>query len=412
MLGEVPEEQRVAVQIAAPEHDHAARAHVHARLEEVERLELRRALSPHHDVPATAPERLRVDVGVARRGGEVEEGAGAVPAVPVRRGLDREPAEQLGGDRQRRRHLHHRKVAAAHPELPLVRQLLEGAAVDSGHRFGVRRILPEPAVQLGDAPLAVALGEEVVDRFPQGIDDPPVGVGEVLERRQLAGDRHVPQDHLIPRVLARREEFGEPLGVPQRHRGVVQARVAREYLGLEAQLEDVDQLVAQRVAKIGVAARERQRDAALQELGDAEQSLGRHERQDVGLLEVGMRGVDDQGNAAAHRVVETPRQHAVALLGVSQRHAAELFLLRVEVEIHVVAAQHAPVESAVLHLVLPEVAELGRHRGRPRGAGHEQQGRGPEEIEAAGQRWMLRMRSPCAISGSTRASPTTRANTV
>ena len=186
----------------------------------------------------------------------------------------------------------------------------------------------------------------------------------------------------------------------------MQSRIAPEHFGLEAQLEDVDQLMPQGVAEVGVAACERQGDAALQELGDAEQALGRDEGQDVGLLEVGVGSVDDQRNAAAHRVVEAPRQHGVALFGIAERHAAELLFFRIEVEVHVVAAQHPPIKAAVLHLVLAEVAELGGGGGRERRQRDEQEG------GAAHQRWMLRMRSPCVISDRTRASPTTRPNTV
>ena len=179
-------------------------------------------------------------------------------------------------------------------------------------------------------------------------------------------------------------------------------------LAEQAQLEHVDQLVTQRMAEVGVAAGERQGHAAFQEFGGAEQPLGRHEREDVGLLEVSVRGIDDQRHSAADRVREPPLQHVVALLSVGERDPSQLFFFGIVVEVHVLAAEHAPVEAPILDLVLAEVPELRRgRRGEPR----QQDDRGGEQVEAH-QRWMLRMRSPIAIRGSVRMSPVTRPKTV
>ena len=54
------------------------------------------------------------------------------------------------------------------------------------------------------------------------------------------------------------------------------------------ELEDVHHLVAHRVPKLGEVAPERQRHPSLEKVGGAEQAFGRGERQDVGLLEVGV----------------------------------------------------------------------------------------------------------------------------
>ncbi len=107
----------------------------------------------------------------------------------------------------------------------------------------------------------------------------------------MARDRHVPQHHLVAAVLARREVFREPFGPPQRQADLPEARIAAERQGRETQLEDVRQLVANRVAKLGVAAPERQGDAAPQELGHPKQPFGRNERQDVRLLEIAVRRI-------------------------------------------------------------------------------------------------------------------------
>ncbi len=168
---------------------------------------------------------------------------------------------------------------------------------------------------------------------------------------------------------------------------------------VEAQLEDVHQLVSQRVAEVGVAPGKRQRHAALQELGGAEQAFGRREGQDVGLFKVGVGGVNDQRHAAAHRVGEAPLQRVVARFGVRQRHPSQLLFFGIVVQIHMFAAQHAPVEAPILDLVLAEVPELRRGR---RGEPGQQDDRGGERVERAHYRWMLRMRSPIATRGRMR----------
>ena len=118
------------------------------------------------------------------------------------------------------------------------------------------------------------------------------------------------------------------------------------------------QLVPDRMPEFGVAAAKRQCDATLQKLGHTQQAFRRNERQDVGLLEIAVGRVDDQRDAPGDGVVEAPLERVVALLRVCQRDAAQLFFFRIVVEIHVLAAQHAPIETAVLNLVLPEVAVL------------------------------------------------------
>ena len=83
-----------------------------------------------------------------------------------------------------------------------------------------------------------------------------------------------------------------------------------------------------------------------------------------------MRSVDDEGNAPRHRVIEAPLEVVVALFRVGKRHAPELFLFRIVVQVDVFAAQDAPVELAILDLVLAEVAELRRQGGGACNGGH------------------------------------------
>ena len=201
-----------------------------------------------------------------------------------------------------------------------------------------------------------------MDRPTQGVDDPARGIGEVAKRGEPARDREIAQDHRVARVLDAREELRQAFRPPQRQVRVAHARVALEHLARQAELKHVHQLVPQGVAELGIAAGERQRDALLQELRDAEQPLRRHERQDVGLLEIGVRRIDDERDAPRGMVVEASLQDPVALFGEGERDATELLLFRIVVQVHVLAAQHVPVEAAILDLVLAEVAELGGPR--------------------------------------------------
>ena len=92
------------------------------------------------------------------------------------------------------------------------------------------------------------------------------------------------------------------------------------------------------VPEFGIAAAERQRHTPFQKFRRAQQPFGRNERQDVGLLEIGVRGVDDEGNAPRHGMIEAPLQIVVALFGIGQRHATELFFFRIVVKVDVFAA--------------------------------------------------------------------------
>ena len=142
VLGEVPEEQRVPVQVLAAEHHHPAGRHIHARLEEVERLELVGPLPfDHHAAPPTG-QALRVDVGVAARGREVQDRIGRVAGEAIYDGLDGELGQEPRPDRERLPRGDHRVVALPHPELPLLRQLLQRPPVHRPDLFLKGRILP------------------------------------------------------------------------------------------------------------------------------------------------------------------------------------------------------------------------------------------------------------------------------
>src|SRR5207249_4850831 len=199
-------------------------------------------------------------------------------------------------------------------------------------------VLPDVVVQLENPPFAVALGQEPVDAAADGIDQAAVRVGKIRQAGQMPVDRHVAEHHVVAGVFARRKEFGESLGPPQRHADLAEPRIPAEGLGREAQLENVHQLVANRVPEFGVAAAERERDPPLQELRDTEQAFRRNEGEDVRLLEVTVRRVDDQRDTARDGVIEATLERVVARFGVCKGDAAELFFFRIVVEIDVLAA--------------------------------------------------------------------------
>ncbi len=142
----------------------------------------------------------------------------------------------------------------------------------------------------------------------------------------------------------------------------MQCGLARE----DGELEDVDELVAQRVAEFRVTAPERQRHSSLQEFSDTENSLRRDEGEDVRLLEVDVGGVDDERNALADFVAEPSRERVVTLLGVDERGARDAFFLRIEKDIDVLAGNDVPIEATILDLVLAEPADLrsGRRKSQ------------------------------------------------
>ena len=75
-------------------------------------------------------------------------------------------------------------------------------------------------------------------------------------------------------------------------------------------LKRVHELVANHVVGVGQRGAERQHDAALHAFGHAAGALADHRIDDVGLLEVGMAGVEDQRLAARELMREELRSRA------------------------------------------------------------------------------------------------------
>ncbi len=133
------------------------------------------------------------------------------------------------------------------------------------------------------------------------------------------------------------------------------------------------ELVRQHVLEVRVGAGERQDDPVLERLRDAPGALVEEDRERVRLLEVRVRGVQDDGLAFPELVLEHPGESRVGPLHHARRIQRRLALLLVEVDVEVRGLDDLEVEGPVLDLVPPEV--LGRCRARTdqqrRGRGHE-----------------------------------------
>ena len=126
-------------------------------------------------------------------------------------------------------------------------------------------------------------------------------------------------------------------------------------------LKGVHQFVADDVVRVGERAGQRQHDSPPQRLGDATSPLAQLAFYGVGLLEVGVGGVQDQGLASTERMLEDLLEPGVPALGHARRDLDALALAGIEVDVEVIRFQDLKIEILVLDLVSTEV--LGRcHR--------------------------------------------------
>ena len=132
----------------------------------------------------------------------------------------------------------------------------------------------------------------------------------------------------------------------------------------DRELEDVHQLVMEHVPELGEGARVREHHAPLRELGEPLHALGQEIGADVGLLEVLMRGIDDEGNRVRDLVLELHLEVLIALLGQLDRGAREGLFLGVIEDLDVLTAERQPLKRVVVDLVLPERKGLRVTRGR------------------------------------------------
>ena len=132
-------------------------------------------------------------------------------------------------------------------------------------------------------------------------------VVQILDRRQLLLSRGIANPQRGVRVHGPdRQVLGHPLDEPQRQTigAGPSGRVIRSRRHVE--LKRMHELVADHVVRVGERTGERQHDASLQWLGHAARAFANLAADDVGLLEVGMRSVQDERLPAAQLVLEQP----------------------------------------------------------------------------------------------------------
>ena len=106
---------------------------------------------------------------------------------------------------------------------------------------------------------------------------------------------------------------------------------------------------------------EREDDAPPQSFGDAARAFPDLATNDVGLLELDVRAVEDQRLAAAQFVLKQALEPRMPALGKARGDFHSRFLAWIEIDIEVLGLQDLEIEGSILNLV---VAEVLRRRGR------------------------------------------------
>jgi hypothetical protein len=226
-------------------------------------------------------------------------------------------------------------------------------------------VLAEGVEELPDPFFAEAGLDELEGGVAEVVDDARVGVAAVfVEAAQLGNllrDRGVADGHEVERVPGATLVVGQPLVEPEGDRALHQA--ARD----EIELEDVGQLVGDEALQLVRRQVDGQDHAAADRLGEGQHSFGHEVGEEVRLLELGVRLVEDERDREVDLVLEVPRDLLIRALGVGHDAAQVLLELGVVVDLEVRALVDAPGEAVVRDLVLPEVGnELGAGGGRRR----------------------------------------------
>ena len=260
------------------------------------------------------------------------------------------------------------EVGRLHGVPPLVRELIERepeGALERPRHAARRRGLEDFADHLV-APLLADVGPQGV---PEAIGEDPRIVGELLDRGEVPLERRVPQPHGRVGVDgADREVLRHPLHEPERRVDADDRPDAGAGAAVTEHvvLELVHHLVLHHVLELGVGAREWQHHAVLEELRDAARRFADLASDGVGLLEVGLGGVEDDGLAALELVVQHARQPGVGPLRYARGVERGGALLVVEIHLEVFGLDDLEVEGPVLDLVLPEVLRRERRRAAQR----------------------------------------------
>ncbi len=162
--------------------------------------------------------------------------------------------------------------------------------------------------------------------------------------------------------LADRQVLGHPLHEPERNLLIERVQLPGQAARHHIELERVDELVGEHVLEVGVRAREGQDDAFLRELGDAARALRDEPGQSVGLLELRMGRVEDDGLPILELVAEDTAEARVRTLGHPRGVQRRCPLAGIVVDVEMRAANDLEVEDLVLDLVATELGAGGRGR--------------------------------------------------
>jgi hypothetical protein len=265
--------------------------------------------------------------------------------------------------------------ALLEPLLELLVELLrlhaEGLHVDV-FDAAAHDVLAEGVEELPDAFLAEARLDELEGGVAEVVDDARVRVAavfvEAAQRRHLLRDGGVADGHEVEGVPGAALVVGQALVEPEGDRALHQA--ARD----EVELEDVGQLVGDEALQAVRRLVDGQHHAPAHGLREGQHPFGHEVREEVRLLELGVRLVEDERDREVDLVLQVPRDLLVRALRVGDDAPEVLLELRVVVDLEVRALVDAPGEAVVGDLVLAEVGDELGAGGRSRREEREDEG--------------------------------------
>ncbi len=206
---------------------------------------------------------------------------------------------------------------------------------------------------------------------------------EVGHLRDDVGDRDVADRHQVHRVPDAGHVVGEALVDPQGNAALDQA--ARD----DVELEDVGELVGDQPIELIRRLVDRQHHPVAGRLGEGGDAFRDLRRDDVLLLELGLRLEEDQRHLGAEVVLQLGADVLIGALGVAGDALEVLLELRVVVDLEVIGRVDVPLEVVVADPVLPEIRHEWRLRrelggvqhGEHHGCGRHQGAAAPEELK-------------------------------
>jgi hypothetical protein len=156
--------------------------------------------------------------------------------------------------------------------------------------------------------------------------------------------------------------FGQPFHEPEGWVAVLGLSVVSQHPGDLAVHKDMDKLVADDMAELRHGAVCRNDNPSLQEFEESADPLGDESACRVGLLEMEMGAVEDEGDASPEGMVELDFKVTEGLFGEGCASLGEILHLRVVIDVEMCGLQDMPGKIRVLDLISTEIEYL-RERG-------------------------------------------------